>query len=196
MTAFSGIVDKAKLSAGEYIAVHGCGGVGLSAIMIARALGASVIALDIDTGKLELAKSLGANHVIDARDAKPHKVIQSLTDGGAHVSIDALGSSVTSANSISSLRKRGRHVQIGLMLAEDAWAKLPMYQVIAKELQIIGSHGMQAWRYPEMLKMIAEGKLEPKKLIGKTLSLEEAGAELVKMGEFAQQGVSVIDRFA
>lgn len=193
MTAFGGLVDKAKLRGGETLAVHGCGGVGLSAIMIGAALGANVIAIDINDSKLELAKSLGANHTLNAKDFKPHQVIQDLTNGGAHVSIDALGSSITSANSVNSLRKRGRHIQIGLMLANDAWAKLPMYQVIAKELTLLGSHGMQAWRYPEMLSMIEQKKLEPKKLIGKTVTLEQAGAELMKMGEFAQQGVTVID---
>ncbi len=195
MTAFSGVVDKAKLRAGETIAVHGCGGVGLSAIMIASALGADVIAVDINPQQLELAKSLGATHCINATDTDVIKAIKDLSDGGAHVSIDALGSSITSANSVCSLRKRGRHVQIGLMHADDKWAKMPMAQVIAKELQIMGSHGMQAWRYPDMLAMIASGKLEPNKLIGKTVSLEEAAIELTKMGDFGQQGVTVIDRF-
>jgi len=195
MTAFGAVVDKAQIKAGEFLAVHGCGGVGLSAIMIACALGANVIAVDIDNAKLELAKSLGASHAVNANDVKPHKAIRDLADGGAHASIDALGSSVTSANSVSSLRKRGRHVQVGLMLAEDAWAKLPMAQVIAKELSIMGSHGMQAWRYPDMLNMISSGKLEPKKLLGKTVSLAEAGQELMAMGSFQQQGVTVIDSF-
>jgi len=195
MTAFGAVVDKAQIKAGEYLAVHGCGGVGLSAIMIGSALGATVIAVDIDDAKLELAKALGASHGVNATKVKPHKAIRDLADGGAHASIDALGSSVTSANSVSSLRKRGRHIQVGLMLAEDAWAKLPMAQVIAKELSIMGSHGMQAWRYPDMLNMISSGKLEPKKLIGKTVSLAEAGQELMAMGSFQQQGVTVIDSF-
>ena len=115
--------------------------------------------------------------------------------GGAHVSVDALGSRVTCVNSVRSLRKRGRHLQIGLMFAEDATPELPMGEVIAKELRILGSLGMQAHRYPAMLNLIAAGTLEPERLVGKTLSLADAGAELENMGRFSQSGVSVISAF-
>ena len=195
MTAFGAVVEKAKLRGGEVLAVHGCGGVGLSAVMIGAALGATVIAVDINDASLDLARELGAAYLINASKDKPHKVIHELS-GGADVSIDALGSRVTSASSVSSLRKRGRHVQIGLMLADDAWAKIPMYMVIAKELQILGSHGMQAWRYPAMLEMIAKGKLEPAKLIGRRVHLEGAGDILSSMDTFNAQGVTVIDDFS
>ncbi|MCA9835603.1 MAG: zinc-dependent alcohol dehydrogenase family protein [Trueperaceae bacterium] len=195
MTAFRGVVDQAKLRPGEYLAVYGCGGVGLSGIMIGVALGAQVIAVDIDETKLELAKSLGAVVTINAKDGKPYGAIRDLTGGGVHVSVDALGSQLTCRNAIHSLRKRGRHVQIGLMLADDANASLPMYAVIAKELEIYGSHGMQAHRYPAMLDMIVRGRLEPKRLIGKTVSLEQAGTELMSMGQFSQAGVTVINSF-
>ena len=196
MTAFRGVVDQARLRPAEVLAVHGCGGVGLSAVMIGAALGAKVIAVDIDDAKLELAKSLGADFVVNAKEVKPQLAIRDLTQGGAHVSIDALGSELSCRNSIHSLRKRGRHVQIGLMLAENANASLPMYAVIAKELEIYGSHGMQAHRYPAMLDMIIRGRLEPKRLIGKTVSLAQAGQELAAMGQFSQLGVSVINSFA
>lgn len=195
MTAFHGLVDQAKVRAGEYLAVHGCGGVGLSAIIIGSALGLQVIAIDIDDQKLERAISLGALHTINAQKTDVVQSIKDVSLGGAHVSMDALGSSITSQNSICCLRKRGRHVQIGLTLAEEAFVSIPMYQVIAKELTIIGSHGMQAHRYPEMLAMIETGKLKPEALIGKTISLEMAGEELASMGTFRQQGVTVIHQF-
>jgi alcohol dehydrogenase len=195
MTAFHGVVDQGRLKAGEWLAVHGCGGVGLSAIMIASALGAHVVAVDIDDTKLELAKHMGAASLVNAKNIDPTQAIKDLTQGGVHISIDALGSAITSRNSVHSLRKRGRHVQIGLTLAEDSEVAIPMYDVLAKELTIIGSHGMQAHRYPEMLQLIVSGKLNPKKLIGKTVTLEQAGDELASMGQFAQQGVTVIDRF-
>lgn len=196
MTAFRGVVDQAKLRPGEYLAVHGCGGVGLSAVMIASAVGAQVIAVDIDDTKLELAKSFGAVAGINAKEGRPFLAIRDLTNGGAHVSIDALGSQLSCRNAIQSLRKRGRHVQIGLMLAEDANPSLPMHAVIAKELEIYGSHGMQAHRYPAMLDMITRGKLEPKRLIGKTVALTEAAQELEAMATFSQIGVTVINDFA
>ena len=195
MTAFGAVVDKARVKAGEWVAVHGCGGVGLSAIHIAAALGALPIGIDIDDAKLELARALGAVQVVNANDTDPVDAVHELTNGGAHVSLDALGSAVTCRNSVRSLCKRGRHVQIGLMLSKDREAVVPMAEVIAKELTILGSHGMQAHRYDEMLRMITQGKLEPRRMIGKTVALEEAGAELAAMGSFAQKGVTVIDRF-
>ena len=195
MTAFHSVVDQGHLKAGEWLAVHGCGGVGLSAIMIASALGAQIIAIDIDDSKLEFAKIIGATALINAKNIDPVQAIKDLTQGGAHVSIDALGSAITSRNSIQSLRKRGRHVQIGLTLAEDSGVTVPMYEVLAKELTIVGSHGLQAHRYPDMLQMIVSGKLRPKRLIGKTVNLEQAGDELARMGHFAQHGVTVINQF-
>jgi alcohol dehydrogenase len=175
MTSFHGVVDQGKVRAGEFLAVHGCGG--------------------IDDAKLEKAKSIGAALTINAKQTDTVESIKELTQGGAHVSIDALGSAVTSRNSIRSLRKRGRHVQIGLTLAEDANVSVPMDEVLAKELQIIGSHGMASHRYGDMLRLILSGKVQPKKLIGKTITLEQAGEELVSMGQFAQQGVTVITQF-
>jgi alcohol dehydrogenase len=196
VTAFRAIVDQGKVSAGQWVAVHGCGGVGLSAIMIASALGANVVAVDIDDETLELAASLGAGATINASTVDD--VVQNVTDvteGGAHVSVDALGSAVTCFNSVANLRKRGKHVQVGLMVAENAHAAVPMNKVIAHELEILGSHGMQAHRYPELLAMIWAGKLAPEKLIQKTISLEDALDALINMDSFSGTGITVIDRF-
>ncbi|HXV22761.1 MAG TPA: zinc-binding dehydrogenase, partial [Alphaproteobacteria bacterium] len=112
-----------------------------------------------------------------------------------HVSIDALGSPVTCFNSIKNLRRRGRHVQVGLMLGEHATPQIPMAQVIGHELEIYGSHGMQAWRYDAMLSMITAGKLDPKQLIGREISLEDAVPALVAMDRATDLGISVITRF-
>jgi alcohol dehydrogenase len=195
MTAFGAVVDKARVSPGEWVVVHGCGGVGLSVVMIAAALDARVIGVDIDDDKLELARAVGASETIDARRQDPVAAVHELTLGGAQVSIDALGSRQTCQNSIQSLAKRGRHVQVGLMLADDRHPEIPMAEVIAKELQILGSHGMQAHRYEAMLQMITSGKLRPGMLIQRTVALEEAGSELAAMGRFSKRGVTVIDRF-
>jgi alcohol dehydrogenase len=196
VTSYRGIVDQGKVSSGQWVAVHGCGGVGLSAIMIAHAFGANVIAIDIDAKKLEFARSIGATATINAiNNNQLIEQIISLSNGGAHISVDALGSQTTCFNSVSCLRKRGKHIQIGLMVNQDACAQVPMARVIANELEIIGSHGMQAYRYPDMLKMIVEGKLAPKRLIGKTISLEQSLTELTQMDQFIGTGITVIDRF-
>jgi alcohol dehydrogenase len=196
ITSFRAVVAQGRTAPGEWVVVHGCGGVGLSAVMIAEAMGARVIGVDIKDEALALATSLGAAHVLNAR-ATPNLVdaIRDLTDGGAHVSIDALGSTETCRNSVLNLRKRGRHVQVGLMVADYKDALIPMNLVIAKELEILGSHGMQAHAYGPMLEMILSGKLEPRRLIGDTVSLEEGIQALTTMGDFAITGVTVIDEF-
>ncbi|MBW8302221.1 MAG: zinc-dependent alcohol dehydrogenase family protein [Hydrogenophaga sp.] len=195
-TSFRAVADQARVKGGEWVAVHGCGGVGLSAIMIAAALGAHPIAIDISAEKLAFARKLGAVAAINARETDDVAgAVREITQGGAHVSIDALGSPVTCFNSIQNLRRRGRHVQVGLMLGAHATPEIPMAQVIGHELEIYGSHGMQAWRYDAMLGMTAAGKLDPKRLIGREISLEEAVPALVAMDRSTELGISVITRF-
>lgn len=196
ITSYRAIVDQGKVSAGQWVAVHGCGGVGLSAIMIAKAFGAKVIAVDIDEEKLEFAKSIGAHSGIDASlTSNVPEAIHALTGRGAHISLDALGSPVTCQNSIRSLKKRGKHIQVGLLVADQSTPKLPMDIVVAGELEIIGSHGMAAHRYPEMMAMIASGKLIPEKLIGREINLEGSIDALINMDKFEATGVTVISEF-
>jgi alcohol dehydrogenase len=196
-TSFRAVVDQGRVRGGEWLAVHGCGGVGLSAIMIGAALGANVVAIDIAEDKLAYARRLGAAVTLNSREIDDiPSAVKDLTQGGAHVSIDALGHPQTCFNSIANLRRRGRHVQVGLMLADHARPMIPMAQVIAHELEIYGSHGMQAWRYEDMLTMILSGKLDPSALIGSRISLEDAVAALVDMDKFADKGIQVIERFA
>jgi alcohol dehydrogenase len=195
-TSFRAVVDQARVTEGQWVAVHGCGGVGLSAIMIARALGAQVIATDIATDKLDFARSVGAHEVLDAREhADIPAAIRDLTQGGADVSIDALGSVPTCFDSVSCLGKRGKHIQVGLMVGYESRPALPMDQVLSKELEIIGSHGMQAHRYPAMLEMIRTRKLEPGKLLGRTITLEAAAKALPHLDRDNSPGVTVITAF-
>lgn len=194
-TSFRAVVDQGKVEAEQWVAVHGCGGVGLSAIMIAAAFGARVIAIDIAEDKLAFAKDIGAEVVIDSTYGKPIEAILDITDGGAHISIDALGHPEILVNSISSLRKRGKHIQVGIMKSGQHQTPIPIDKIIARELELVGSHGMQAHRYPEMLEMIRQRRLEPEKLIGKRISLEESVAALVDMNSFSATGVTVIDKF-
>ncbi|NBB50979.1 alcohol dehydrogenase catalytic domain-containing protein [Rhizobium sp. CRIBSB] len=194
-TSFRAVVDQGRLQGGEWLAVHGCGGVGLSAIMIGAALGANVVAIDIAEDKLALARALGATATIDSRAVTDvSEAVREVTGGGAHVSVDALGHPQTCCNSILNLRRRGRHVQVGLMLADHATPAIPMARVIAHELEIYGSHGMQSWRYDAMLRMILSGKLSPERLIGRRITLTEAAPALATMDSFRENGISIIDR--
>lgn len=190
-TSFRAVVDQATLGAGEWIAIHGMGGVGLSAGMIAEALGARVIAVDVDDATLARARELGARHAINARETDVVEAIREITAGGADCSVDALGSAVTANNAIASTRKNGRHVQVGLLVGPDHRPPLPMELVIARELRIIGSHGMAAHAYPRMLAMIADGRLAPDRLISHTITLDEIPLHLERLGARSAAGVIV-----
>jgi len=192
-TAFRAVVDQGHARPDQWVAIWGCGGVGLSAIMIASAFGARVIAIDIDDNKLGFAKSVGAEVALNSRDSNLISTILDTTRGGAHFSIDALGDPQILFDSVSSLRKRGKHIQVGIMKAGEHDAPVPTARIIARELEVLGSHGMQAHRYPEMLQMISDGRLRPQQLIGKTVTLDEAPSELMSMDTFRGIGATIIE---
>ena len=196
-TAYRAVMTQGRVQHGEWVAVHGCGGVGLSAIMIAVAAGAKVVAVDVSPQALALAADLGAEVVLGTGglvgvDPVVGK-IREMTDGGAHLSLDAFGSAATCENSIRSLRKRGRHVQVGLMLGDQAIAPVPMDLVIANELEIRGSHGMAGHEYPAMLAKIASGEVDPRILVGRTIALPEASEALATMDASVHPGMTVIE---
>ena len=195
-TAYRAVVDQARLRSGEWIAVHGCGGVGLAAIAIASARGARAIGIDPSPGALALAERLGAEHCIDgARQVPVAQAVRELTGGGAQVSMDAFGSAETFRQSIDCLAKRGRHVQVGLMTGAAAESPVPAARIIAEELEILGSHGMQAHRYPEMLELVSGGRIDLELLAGRSLSLEEGAAIIGSRELRLPSGISVINRF-
>lgn len=175
-TAYHALTAQGRLQEGEWLAVLGCGGVGLSAVMVGVALGARVVAVDPSPSARRRATELGAQVVLGDADG-----IVAATGGGAHVSVDALGSAGTATASILGLRRRGRHVQVGLMLADNASAALPWGAVVSRELEVVGSHGMAAVDYPGLLAMISAGRLAPGTLVGRTVGLEQAGDELMAM---------------
>jgi len=192
-TAYAGLLHHARLRPDETVVVYGCGGVGLSAVLIAAASGARVVAVDIAADRLARAHEFGAADLVDATSADPVAAVRELTGGGAHVSVDALGSKVTSAQGIRSLAKRGRHVQLGLLLGDDSTPPTPLQNVIKHELVVYGSHGMQAWRYAEMFAFIERARLPLGRLIGERRQLREAGDVLASMARFAPLGVTLLD---
>jgi D-arabinose 1-dehydrogenase-like Zn-dependent alcohol dehydrogenase len=196
MTAWHGVVDQAAVQAGEWVAVFGCGGVGLAAVDICTALGANVIAVSRTPEKLAMATVLGAVHTVDAKEGRAAEQVVELTKGGAHVSVDALGDEETTLPAIMSLRWRGRHVRLGTSSQKQGGSiALPVDLFVFRELQFVGSFGMQAARYPEMLRMVESGKLHPGTLVTNTVPIEEAGTVLDRMTSFDTIGVEVIDRW-
>ena len=195
-TAFRGLTVRARVQPQEWVAIFGCGGVGQSAIMIAKALGARVIAIDISPVALAKAIQLGADTTINSSTSDALAQIRAATGDGADISIDALGSQTTSTQSILSLRRRGRHLQLGLLLTPDGLTPEPMARVIAYELDILGSHGMAAADYPQMLAMVASGVLHPDLLVERTVGFADGIRAIKEMGDLAGAtvgGVTIID---
>lgn len=195
-TAYRALTVHGRVAAGQWVAVHGCGGVGLSAVMVAVSDGARVVAVDVSPAARQAALDLGAEVAVDPTGLMPEEVaarVAEETGGGAHVSLDALGSPATAVASVLGLRRRGRHVQVGLLLAGDARPALPMDRVVAWELELYGSHGMAAHEYPAMLERVASGRVAPERLVTRTIGLDEAGAALAAMGRAgAGAGMTVV----
>jgi alcohol dehydrogenase len=202
-TAYRAVVEVGRVQLGETVAVHGCGGVGLSAVMVARAAGARVVAVDVSAGALDLARRFGADACVQTQPGQdPIEVaarVRSETAAGAHVSLDAYGSAATCAASVACLRPRGRHVQVGLLPAAVGWPAVPMHLVVAGELEVLGSHGMSARSYPRLLAMVESGRLRPGDLVTSRIGLDDAGPALAALGDPAgtagqasSSGVTVI----
>ena len=193
-TAYRALTGRARLAAGEWVTVIGAGGVGLSAVMIAKALGARVVAVDRNPGALAVAARHGADHVLTADGARDIPVmVMEVTEGGSHVAVDAVGSEQTCADSILSLRRRGRHVQVGLLPSAVGQPRLPMARVISWELDVLGAHGMAAADYPGMLALIERGDLRPQDLIERVIGLDEASALLPAFDTASPAGMTMID---
>lgn len=192
-TAYRALAGRARVTGGEWVTVLGAGGVGLSTVMIARALGARVIAVDRHPAALDAAAALGAEHTLVAGESDVPAAVADLTGGGSHVSVDAVGSEQTCADAILSLRRRGRHVQIGLLPPVDGHPRVPMARVIGWELDVLGSHGMAAADYPEMMALIERGLLNPDRLIERTIGLDEAAALLPAFDTATVAGMTMID---
>ena len=191
-TAYRALTAHGRVQRDDWVAIHGCGGLGLSAVMIATALGAHVVAVDVSSAALVRAGDLGAEVLISSGEEVPTRVLE-VTAGGVHVSLDAAGSTASALASIDCLRPRGRHVQVGLLLGRHSTPPLPMDRVVANELEIHGSHGMPARDYPALLELVESGVLRPSLLVGQVIELEEAGAALAAMSEPAlTAGLTVI----
>jgi D-arabinose 1-dehydrogenase-like Zn-dependent alcohol dehydrogenase len=192
-TAYRALVGRARVAEGEWVTVVGAGGVGLSVVMIARALGARVVAVDRNPEALAVASELGAEHTVRADGGDIPRAVAELTRGGSHVSVDAAGGEQACADAILSLRRRGRHVQVGLLPPVDGHPPVPMDRVIGWELDLLGSHGMAASDYPSMLALIEQGILEPQRLIERTIGLDEAAALLPRFDRTTLAGMTMVD---
>ncbi|MDQ0379003.1 zinc-dependent alcohol dehydrogenase family protein [Amycolatopsis thermophila] len=192
-TAFRAVLRQGRVSAGQWVAVHGCGGAGISAVMLAVAAGARVVAVDVSPDALALATKMGAEVAVDAT-GDTAAAVRDVTGGGAHVSLDCVGLPQTCAVSVASLRPRGRHVQVGLMPPGQGVPPIPMHRVIADELVLLGSHGIQAHEYPEMLALIERSTMDLRAIVGRRITLDEAPEALMAMDDpVGGAGVTVVE---
>lgn len=193
-TSYRGLALIHRPQPGESVAIFGCGGIGLAAIMVAKSRGAQVIAIDISDEALAFAKEIGADHIVNANEEDPVARIKTITTFGTDITVDALGSITTAQQSIQSLRPRGHHLQIGLLLppAIQDRATIPMHIVIGRELHIHGVHGMSAVDYPTMLRDIESGLLHPEDLIGSSITLNETPQALMAMDGNRNAGMTII----
>lgn len=195
-TAWHALTGRADLKAGEWLAIHGTGGIGLSTLLIAKALGARVVVVDVVTEKLDHALALGADAAVDARAGDTAGAIRDLTRGGAHVSVEALGIAQTTNASIECLRPLGRHVQVGMPVGHTAFMEINMNAVYMKNLALFGTRGMPSWRYPSLLALIEQGAIDFSPLVAREIALSGASAELRAFNGPTPPGVAVITDFA
>ena len=196
ITAYRALIERARLAPTEWLAVHGCGGLGLCMVMVGVAVGARVVAVDIDRGALDLASSAGAAATVAADPDNGRATVGAVRDatgGGAHVSVDALGNAEVAANSVRCLRKQGRHVQAGLLSARAT--ALPVATIIMKELEVLGTKGMSARRYPELMGLIARSGMDLGLLVSRTMSLDDLPEAFEAMAGFGASGVAVVTEF-
>ncbi len=191
-TAWHALTGRAAVQAGEWVAVHGTGGIGLACLILGRAIGARVVVVDVVEEKLTQALELGAEAAVNARDGDTAGQIREITGGGAHVSIEALGIPETTNASIECLRPLGRHVQVGMPVGHTARMEINMNAVYMGNLAMYGTRGMPSWRYPSLLGLIEEGRVDVAPMIAREIGLSGVSAELHAMNGPTPPGVAVV----
>ena len=194
-TSWHALTGRAALQAGEWLAVHGTGGIGLSAALLGKALGAYVVVVDVVQEKLDHALSLGIDAAVLASDDTAAQ-IKEITGGGAHVSVEALGIPVTVNASLNCLRVLGRHVQVGMPVGHTARMDVDMSAVYQGNLALYGTRGMPGWRFPSLLGLITSGRVDMSPLIAREVALSDTSAELAAFNGPTPPGVAVITDFA
>ncbi len=195
-TAWHALTDRAAVQAGEWVAVHGTGGIGLATMLLAKMLGAQVVVVDIVDEKLAHAESLGADATVNATQGDVAQAIRDITGGGANVSIEALGIEATTNGSIECLATLGRHVQVGMPVGRYAHMNINMNAVYMKNLALFGTRGMPAWKYPSLLGMIERGAVDLSPMVAREVALSAATDELRAMDGPTAPGTAVITDFS
>jgi len=195
-TAWHALTGRVALAPGEWLAVIGTGGVGLSAAILGRAMGAKVVVVDVVQEKLDYALSLGADAAVNAAEEDTAEAIRRITGGGADVAVEALGIEQTVNAGLHCLRPLGRHVQVGMPVGHTAQMQIDMNAVYMKNLAVYGTRGMPAWRFPSLLSLIEAGRVDVRPLVSREIGLSDVSRELRVFDGPAPPGVAVVTDFS
>ena len=170
-TPYHAVVNRGRVLPGDRVVVVGCGGVGLNVVQIAAALGARVVAVDISDAKLDWARRLGAETVLNpASDARPDRALRDLTDDGADVAFEVVGKAETQELALSCLRTGGRLVLVGYGTEKMS---LNAGRVMFRELEILGSLGCRPVDYPRVIELARQGRVRVAELVTARFALDD-----------------------
>ena len=191
-TGTGAAMNTANIQSGQSVAVFGLGGVGLAALIGAKACNAGqIIAVDLLDSKLAMAKKLGATNVISAKDNNPVEVIQDLTRGGVEIAIESVGNATVLAQAYESTMRGGTTVAIGLPHPDHHFS-VPAFTLSAMEKTVKGSYQgscVPSRDIPKFIEMFHAGQLPVDQLLSDTIRLEDIneGFDRLHKGEVARQ---------
>ena len=191
-TAYRAVIDQARLKECDYLLVIGCGGVGLSAVMIAKALGVRVAAVDINPEALKVAANLGCEMAFDSLDRQVIAQIIAWSGKGVQACLDAIGRPEVIDAGLRTLRRRGSFIQVGLLPDIAGVPSVSMERLVAHELEIRGSHGIQAWKYQEMLDFAVRHEVPVASMITRITDLKNSIPALIEIDQNRHPGVTII----
>ena len=186
VTGVGSVINTAQAKPGQFIAVVGLGGVGLSAVLAALAIGSGkVLALDLSEEKLAFARELGVHHALNAGDADVQAQISALTGGGVHIAIETAGSNRALQMAYDITRRGGTTVTAG-MPGPEAEITLSHLKIAAEERSIKGSYmgSCVAKRdIPRYLNMFQNGSLPVDKLMSRLIGFDDLNAAMDRLAD-------------
>jgi D-arabinose 1-dehydrogenase-like Zn-dependent alcohol dehydrogenase len=177
-TPYHALKNRAKIKPGESVVIYGTGGVGLNAVQIASFLGAYTLVVGRRDEKLQLAKELGADVLINMKKEDPVKAVRKVTKGGADVAIEAVGIPEVMRQAYGSVRWGGRVVIIGYT-AKDI--TISGARLMFREITVMGSLGCRVADYPSLVDLVRRGRLKP--LVSSKMRLNQINEALKMLRE-------------
>ncbi|HTT25714.1 MAG TPA: zinc-binding dehydrogenase [Thermoplasmata archaeon] len=173
-TPYHAVVHRARVRSGEWVAVVGCGGVGINAVQFAAAAGANVLAVDLRAERLETARRLGAVETVDPAGVEDlGREVRRRTGGGVDVALEAVGTPKTVLAALSTLRRGGRLCVLGY---SDLTVALPLNRLMFFEYEIVGSLGCRPVDYPRVIELVRRGRVQVDPVVTMRRPLAEVNA--------------------